>query len=150
MPSIAGQSILIIGGSSGIGFAAAKLAFAEGAHVAIASSNPTRAASAVKNLKLSFPDGQIVGHECNLSHDDIESHLQKLFTDVTSGSRPLDYIIYTAVSRIVVKPLQEIDIEYIRAPGQLHFIAPLLIAKNAPRFLKASCPLSDLHRRPHH
>jgi len=52
MPPINGQSILVIGGSSGIGAAVAKLAAAEGVKVFIASSNPTRVAAAVeKNIR---------------------------------------------------------------------------------------------------
>jgi len=50
MPPISGQSILIIGGSSGIGAGVAKLAAAEGVIVSIASSNPTRVATAIKTI----------------------------------------------------------------------------------------------------
>jgi NAD(P)-dependent dehydrogenase (short-subunit alcohol dehydrogenase family) len=66
MPSITGQSIVIIGGSAGIGLAVAKLALKEGARVTIVSSNPTRIDTAIDNLKKEVYDCQITGYGCNL------------------------------------------------------------------------------------
>jgi NAD(P)-dependent dehydrogenase (short-subunit alcohol dehydrogenase family) len=50
MAPIAGKKVLVIGGSSGLGFAVAKAALLEGAHVTIASSNPTKLEAAAKSL----------------------------------------------------------------------------------------------------
>ncbi|KAL1967360.1 hypothetical protein VTN77DRAFT_3144 [Rasamsonia byssochlamydoides] len=140
MPSISGQSIVIIGGSSGIGFAVAKLALAEGVRVAIVSSNPTRVADAVQRLKSAYPNGQITGHECDLKQEDVESRLEKVFADVTAanGGELLDHIVFTAGDRLAMKPIQDIDLAFIRQAGQVRFMAPLLVAKLAPRFLKPS------------
>jgi NAD(P)-dependent dehydrogenase (short-subunit alcohol dehydrogenase family) len=143
MPSISGQSILIIGGSSGIGFGAAKLALETGAHVAIASSNPTRISSAVSSLKTSFPESQASGHECDLSPNDIESRLEKLFNAMTeNGTTLLDHVIYTANRIPAIKPLAETDIEETVKASQLGFAAVLAIAKLAPKFVKKSCTSS--------
>jgi NAD(P)-dependent dehydrogenase (short-subunit alcohol dehydrogenase family) len=153
MPPITAQSILVIGGSSGIGFAVAQLSLAQGAaRVAIASSNPTRVANAVERLKSSFPDhveGQIKGHVCDLSADDAEVRLEKLFTEVTVGSDGgekalLDHIIYTAVSPTSVgaKPIQEISRTSILAPAPLNLVVPLLLAKTALPHLKQNMPKS--------
>jgi NAD(P)-dependent dehydrogenase (short-subunit alcohol dehydrogenase family) len=137
MPPISGHSILVIGGSSGMGFAAAKLALEAGAHVAIASSNSTRVADAVKRLKSSFPDAQISGHECDLS-DNIESRLETLFKEVTATGNPLDHIIYTAGRVPETKPIQETDIESIVKAAQLGPVATFAVAKVAQRYLKKS------------
>jgi NAD(P)-dependent dehydrogenase (short-subunit alcohol dehydrogenase family) len=138
MPSIKGQSILIIGGSSGIGAAAAQLATAEGVRVAIASSNPTRVSSAVQKIKIAVPDAHIVGYTCDLSAEDIEARLEKLFTDTTTANGALlDHIVYTA-NRMNLVPVSELTIEYLRNAGQLSHVAPMLIAKLAPRFLNSS------------
>lgn len=48
--SLRGQHIVIIGGSSGVGYAAADCALAEGAHVTIASNNSTRIEAALARL----------------------------------------------------------------------------------------------------
>jgi NAD(P)-dependent dehydrogenase (short-subunit alcohol dehydrogenase family) len=140
MPSISGQSIVIIGGSSGIGFSVAKLALAEGVRVAIVSSNPNRVASAVQDLKSTFPNGQITGSVCDLKQEDVEARLEKLLTDivVANGGAPLDHIVFTAGDSLSMKPMPEIDIDFIRMAGHVRFVVPLLVAKLAPRFLKPS------------
>jgi len=138
MPSIVGQSILVIGGSSGIGAAVAQLAAAEGTRVAIASSNPTRVANAVAKLKASSPNAQIAGYTCDLSHDDVESRLENLFTDVTTATgSQLDHIVFTA-GVLIMKPVSEVTVDFLRNAGHLGLTAPLLIAKLAPRFLNKS------------
>ncbi|TVY92184.1 Short-chain dehydrogenase/reductase [Lachnellula willkommii] len=139
MPSISTHSILIIGGSSGIGFAAAKLALEAGAHITIVSSSPTRVTSAVNSLKTSFPDSQISGLACGLNLHGIESRVEKLFKAVTANSTTLlDHVIYTASRAPAVKPLAETDIEETITSSQLGFAAVLAIAKLAPRYMKQS------------
>lgn len=50
LPNLNGQRIAIIGGSSGIGYAVAECALAEGARVVIASSNAANVEAAVARL----------------------------------------------------------------------------------------------------
>jgi NAD(P)-dependent dehydrogenase (short-subunit alcohol dehydrogenase family) len=50
MAPLAGKKVLIIGGTSGIGFGVAKAALAEGAHVIVASSDVTKVEAAVQRL----------------------------------------------------------------------------------------------------
>lgn len=121
-----------------MGFAAAKPALEASARVAIASSNPTRVADAVKKLKSFFPDAQISGHECDLSLDNLESHLEKLFTEVTADGNLLDHVIYTAGGVPETKPIQETDIEGVIKASQLGFAATFATAKVAQLFLKKS------------
>jgi NAD(P)-dependent dehydrogenase (short-subunit alcohol dehydrogenase family) len=143
MPSIRGQSILIIGGSSGIGAGVAKLAAADGVNISIASSNPTRVANAVKGIETYVPDAKIKGYTIDITSPDIEVLLEKLFSDVTAanGTR-LDHIIYTA-NTLNMKPLPEITAEYLRDSGQFSLIAPMLIGKLGPKFLNPG-PKSSL------
>lgn len=84
MPSIANQIILVIGGSSGIGAAVAKLAALESLTVAIASSNPTRIQNAIESIKSIVPGAKITGHTVNLSTDEAEDSLLALFEEVTN------------------------------------------------------------------
>ncbi|TVY13554.1 Short-chain dehydrogenase/reductase ATR9 [Lachnellula arida] len=125
MPPISNHSILIIGGSSGIGFAAAKLALEAGARVTFASSNPTRVTSAhhlPQNLIPRF-----------------ESRVEKLFSAATANSTTLlDHVIYTASRAPAVKPLAETDVEETITSSQLGFAAILAISKLAPRYMKQS------------
>jgi NAD(P)-dependent dehydrogenase (short-subunit alcohol dehydrogenase family) len=139
MPSISGQSIIVIGGSAGIGYGVARLALKEGVRVAIVSSNPNRVAAAVENLKKEVPNGQVTGYDCNLKTEDVEARLEKVLTEVVSANGgPLDHIVFTAGDQLATKPLNEIDIDFIHAAGQVRFVAALLVAKLAPRILKNS------------
>ena len=137
MPSIKDQSILILGGTSGIGFAAAQLALEQGVRLAIASSNPARISSALERLKSSFPSADITTHQCDLSKADIEASLLALFNAATDeGAKPLDHIVYTAVGSIIMAPLSERSAESVQDSARFHCITPIMIGKLAPRFLK--------------
>ncbi|RWA08579.1 hypothetical protein EKO27_g6524 [Xylaria grammica] len=99
MPPIAGHSVLILGGSSGIGFSVAKLCLAENSRVAIASSRQAKVDDAVKRLKEAFPNAkhQPVGYTIDLSSEAVEKNLEELLSKVTNqGTEPLDHIITTA------------------------------------------------------
>ncbi len=129
---------MVIGGSSGIGAAVAKLAAAEGVQVFIASSNPIRVAAAVKKIQKAVPGAQVTGFTIDLASDDVESRLEKLFTDVNAaiGSK-LDHIVYTAMS-LNMKPITEATVEWLRSSAHFIPIVPIIIAKVAPRFLNPS------------
>jgi NAD(P)-dependent dehydrogenase (short-subunit alcohol dehydrogenase family) len=139
MPSILNQSIAIVGGSAGIGLAVARLALKEDTQVAIISSNLTRITTAVDNLKKEFSGSHITGHECNLKAEDVETRLEKTFNEAigANGGRLFDHIVFTA-GEIQAKPLKETNVDFIIEAGRLRFIAPLIVAKLAPRFMKDS------------
>ena len=138
MSPIKGHSILIIGGSSGIGAAVAKLAAGQGAHISIASSNPDRVANAVQELQRVVPAAQVKGYTCDLAHKDVEHQLESLLTKVTAatGGR-LNHIIYTA-GVFNPLPLNAVTIDSLTSSGQVGYFGPLLLAKLAPRFVNKS------------
>ncbi|KAJ5816552.1 Glucose/ribitol dehydrogenase [Penicillium robsamsonii] len=142
MPSIAGQSLLVIGGSSGIGAAVARLAAEQGVRVSIASSNPARVANAVTRIKsespATMPDTNIKGFAVDLAQPDVEQRLEQLLADATAdGSELLDHIVVTA-GQPATRPLARTDRDYLFDQAQLILVAPILVAKLAPRFLKPS------------
>lgn len=140
MPSISKHSVLIIGGSSGIGHAVAELALDQNTRVFISSSNPARISNAVNSIREKFPDGSIEGFPCDLKSAQVESNLEKLLTQVVAANdgQLLDHIIFTAGDALALRPLTEIDHEFIYNAGKVRFFAPLLVAKLAPRFVKQS------------
>ncbi|OTA80278.1 hypothetical protein M434DRAFT_86528 [Hypoxylon sp. CO27-5] len=138
MPSIKGQNILVIGGSSGIGAAVAKLAATEGANVSIASSNKTRVDAAVKKIQDAAPHVGVWGYVCDVSHDDVESSLEKLFVDAKADAgQPLDHIVYTA-AKLDFRPVNDVSASTLRHSMQVGYVVPLIIAKLSSRYVKQS------------
>ncbi|KAI4871148.1 putative short chain dehydrogenase/ reductase [Hypoxylon rubiginosum] len=147
MPPIAGHSVLVIGGTSGIGAAVAQLAAAEGLIVSVASSNPRRVQAAVQKIRDAVPghSNNIRGFVCDVNHDDAESSLEQLFADVraASGGQPLDHVVYTAAaSPLDVRPVSEVSARYLRDSVQFSYVVPLLVAKLAPRYVREGCASS--------
>lgn len=130
---LVGKHILIIGGSSGIGFAVAEASLESGASVTISSSSSTRIATAVKKLKTSCPSrsSDIKGYPCDLSKPTLESDLEKLFEQTGK----VDHIVFTAGDALATIPLQDSTLESIQKAGQVRFFAPLLVAKVGVRYL---------------
>ncbi|KAI1504768.1 hypothetical protein F5X99DRAFT_370919 [Biscogniauxia marginata] len=136
MPSIRDHNILVIGGSSGIGAAVAKLAAADGVNVSIASSNPTRIQNTITEIQSAVPHAKIAGYICDVNQDDVESNLEQLFADVTvARGALLDHIVYTATA-LDIRPLTEVSVEYLRSTVQFPYVVPFLIAKLALRYVK--------------
>ncbi|KAJ5127792.1 short-chain dehydrogenase [Penicillium atrosanguineum] len=132
MPSIKNSTVLVIGGSSGIGYGVAEKALAEHAKVHIASSNASRVRESTETLQEKFPEEHISGHLCDLADSGVERNLELLLTTIG----PLDHIVFTAGDRLSIQPLDSIDLEAIHRAGHIRFAVPLLLAKLAPRFLK--------------
>jgi NAD(P)-dependent dehydrogenase (short-subunit alcohol dehydrogenase family) len=81
-PKLYQKHILILGGSSGLGYAVAELSLESSAKVTISSSSLKRIEAAVSKLKEAYPDAEINGHVCDLSGEDVESRIVELFEKV--------------------------------------------------------------------
>jgi NAD(P)-dependent dehydrogenase (short-subunit alcohol dehydrogenase family) len=134
---IAGKHVLILGATSGIGFAVAKACMASGASLTISSSSTERIDSTTQKLRTGFPGGQIKGYACNLAGEDVEHELQQLFQRVEAESGKVDHIVYTAADALAITPVQDITREKIIAAGQMRFVAPILVAKVGSRYLSS-------------
>ncbi|GFF50244.1 putative short-chain dehydrogenase [Aspergillus udagawae] len=132
MPPIHGSKILIIGGSTGIGYGVAEKCLTEGAIVHIASSNESKVSASVQALKEKLNGAPISGHVCDLSSGELEKDLERLLRALA----PIDHIVFTAGDSLAIKPLDSINLCLIQSAGHVRFAVPLLIAKLAPRFMK--------------
>ncbi|KAH6643811.1 hypothetical protein C7974DRAFT_6719 [Boeremia exigua] len=138
-----GSRVLIIGGSSGIGYSVAEACLENGALVMIASSNSARIETAIAKLQSSYPSAKskIRGHAVDLSRSEtLESELKTLFEQTVKdmGGDKLDHVIFTAGDAIAAMQLVEITMESILKAGQIRFFAPLLAAKFIPQYIKNS------------
>ncbi|WP_405182581.1 SDR family oxidoreductase [Nocardia sp. NBC_01377] len=117
--SLAGKKIVIIGGTSGIGFAVAQQAATVGAEVVIASSNQDRVDAATKQLgapaegrRLDVADGNAIA---------------EFFEQIGE----FDHLVYTAGESLLIKPLIDTSPQEARAVFERRFWGALLSAKYA-------------------
>lgn len=136
--------ILIIGGSSGLGYGVAEACIEHGAVVTIASSSTSRVSTAVDKIKAAYPSkaSNISGLTADLSKPEtLEGELDKLFKSATSKigrDGKLDHVVYTAGDALSMMKLEGMTVEKIIQAGQLRFFAPLLTAKYVQRYVHAS------------
>ncbi|KAL9084373.1 MAG: hypothetical protein Q9165_008087 [Trypethelium subeluteriae] len=136
---LSGKHILIIGGTSGIGFAVAEASLEFGAHVTLASSRESRLSHAVSRLQTSYPSAtsRISAHAVDLANETtLEANITALLDASTNhGAHKLDHIVYTAGDRLPHQTLAETDFEAAKQFGVVRFFGPLFVGKHAPRYL---------------
>ena len=131
---LSGARILVIGGSSGIGFAVAEACVENGCTVIISSSQQTRIDSSISRLLKSYPSAKdrVTGHLCDLaSSSSSEENIKVLFSNVGT----VDHIVFTAGDKLATIPLKDATLESMQKAGMVRFFAPLLVAKYAPNHL---------------
>jgi NAD(P)-dependent dehydrogenase (short-subunit alcohol dehydrogenase family) len=109
------QTIVILGGSAGIGYGVAKH-FLETtkARVVIGSSTTKRVEGAVASLsKLDGSAGRITGHAVDLDTSTSEDSITQFFATIG----PFDHLIYTAADSLLMIPITEIS----KAAGEKAF-----------------------------
>lgn len=140
---LAGTRVLIIGGSSGLGYGAAEAVVECGASkVIISSSKDSRVQETIARLKKAYPStkAEISGVACDLGDEaTLESNIKTLFSKVGE----LDHIVFSAGDQLAIKPLDEVDFPYIKQAGMVRFFAPLLVGKYGSKNLVKS-PASSI------
>ncbi len=114
---LAGQTLLVIGGSSGIGLATARRAHAEGAQVIITARDPERVHRAGLEL-----DARIAAFDAT----DFD-RLGKFFDEL---STPIDHVFLTGPGPPGAQ-LAEFDVELARRDVDAHLVLPLQLAREA-------------------
>ncbi|KAK4561295.1 hypothetical protein LTR86_004612 [Recurvomyces mirabilis] len=142
-----GAKVLVIGGSSGIGFGVAEALLEHGAHVIISSSNPDRVNSTLEKLLKDYPSAKsrLSGYPCNLGEQaSLDENVKKLFEESTKGvGGKLDHVVYTAGDSLAMIPIGEVTTETAIKAGMVRFFGPLIVAKHAPTYLNPG-PKSSL------
>ncbi|KAJ6782054.1 hypothetical protein PWT90_03872 [Aphanocladium album] len=133
---LAGKRVLVVGGTSGIGFAVAKAVVASSGQAIISSSSADRVAATIMKLQAEFPccQHQPLGFVCNLALDSVEQDFETLLTEV-SQTGAVDHVVYTAADKPPIMPLQDVTREDIVAGGHMRFVVPMLLAKVAPKYM---------------
>ncbi len=117
-PELLGQTVVVIGGSAGIGLETARRARTEGAKVILTGRNPERlqrAATEVDALSTAAFDAT----DFNL--------LERFFDDLPA---PVDHVLVTGPGPYYA-PLAELDLDRVRRDIDAHLLLPLQVSRNA-------------------
>jgi NAD(P)-dependent dehydrogenase (short-subunit alcohol dehydrogenase family) len=117
-PELLGQTVAVIGGSSGIGLETARRARAEGAEVIVTGRDPehlSRAALELGGVRTAAFDATD------------QSALDRFFGDLTE---PVDHVMVTAGRQYYAR-LAEMDFAQARRALEEHLLMPLRIGRNA-------------------
>ncbi len=132
-----GKKALILGGTSGIGFAVAEGALEFGAHVIVSSSTSDKVDNAQKRLKEAYPDyaDHVSGKTCDLSNPEtLEANLRAL---LDFAGKSINHIIHTAGDRLRITPVRDVTAEILQTTSIVRFTSCLILAKLAPEYLAA-------------
>lgn len=117
-PDLAGQTVVVIGGSSGIGLAMARAARGEGAEVVLTARDEARLAQAAREL----------GARSAAAFDATDfDRLQRFFEELP---KPVDHVAVTAGGPYYGR-LLEMDFEQARRSVEQHLWLPLQVARCA-------------------
>ena len=116
-PELLGQTVVVVGGSAGIGLETARLARAEGAEVVLTARNPDRLHQAGLELGASIAAFDATDFD----------RLEKFFDAL---STPIDHVLVTGPGPYYA-PLAEFDVEAALRDIDAHLFLPIQVARNA-------------------
>jgi NAD(P)-dependent dehydrogenase (short-subunit alcohol dehydrogenase family) len=117
-PELLGQTVVVIGGSAGIGLETARRARSEGARVILTGRDPERLQRAATELKaLSTAAFDATDFD----------RLGKFFNELPT---PIDHVMVTGPGPYYA-PLSEFDINKARHDVEAHFLMPIQVARYA-------------------
>jgi NAD(P)-dependent dehydrogenase (short-subunit alcohol dehydrogenase family) len=117
-PALAGQIVVVIGGSAGIGLETARRARAEGAKLILASRNPERLEHAARDL----------GALSSAAFDATDfERLGRFFDELPT---PIDHVLVTGPGPYYAS-LAEFDMDKARRDVEAHLLLPVQVARSA-------------------
>src|ERR1700688_111146 len=119
-PGLLGQTVVVIGGSSGIGLETARRARAEGAKLILAARDPEHLEHVSREL------GPLSTAAFDATNFD---QLKKFFDELPT---PIDHVLVTGPGPYY-SPLAELDIEKARRDVEAHLLLPLQVARYAAK-----------------
>jgi NAD(P)-dependent dehydrogenase (short-subunit alcohol dehydrogenase family) len=115
---LAGQTVIVIGGSAGIGLETARLARAEGAKLVLVARNPERLQQVARELNT----------QSTVAFDATDfNRLAQFFDELPT---PIDHVLVTGPGPYYA-PLAEFDFERARRDVEAHLLLPLQVARHA-------------------
>ncbi|GAA5184325.1 SDR family oxidoreductase [Rugosimonospora acidiphila] len=122
--TVANQRVVLLGGTSGLGFAVAELLAAQGAELVLASSSQARVDEAVAKLP-----GGTTGYAVDLRS---EEAIARLFETIGE----FDHLVYTAGEALSLLPVDGMDLDVAREFFGLRFFSVLTAVKHAAKRIR--------------
>ena len=135
--------VVIIGGTSGIGFAVAEGSLESGARVVIASSSQSKLDSALSRLRASYPSAaasHLSGTTCDVSNSTtLEENLHALFKFAVSNNnnQKIDHIVNTAGNPGGLGALADTAATDVLPTGTLRYLTNMMLGKIAPGYMQS-------------
>ena len=118
MSALDGQTVVVIGGSAGIGLGTARRARAEGAEVVLTGRTPERLERAAREI----------GARSTAAFDATDfAQLERFFDDLPT---PVDHVMVTAGSPYYA-PMRDMDLDKVREDVEAHLLLPLHVGRLA-------------------
>jgi NAD(P)-dependent dehydrogenase (short-subunit alcohol dehydrogenase family) len=117
-PDLVGQTVVVIGGSAGIGLETARRARAEGADVILTGRSPERLQEAARDVGA-------IGTAAFDATDD--ARLERFFAELPA---PIDHVLASAGGPYYA-PLREMDLALARHDVDAHLLLPIVVARSA-------------------
>lgn len=131
------KKVLIIGGTTGVGFSVARAVLEHGGLAIISGSTPSRLSSAVDSLRSLYPDipsTRVAGKLANLADPaTCEAEIVDLLdyaVQAGTNNQRIDHIIFTAGDTFALVPLRDTSPEIILKIAQVRYIAATILAKH--------------------
>ncbi|KAF7562791.1 hypothetical protein G7046_g1313 [Stylonectria norvegica] len=138
-----GQRVLVIGGSTGIGYAVAENALEHGAEIILSSSNQNKVDKAIARLQqhvkaAGLPERHISGKACNLADPAlIEDSVQNLLEFATKDGK-LDHVVFTAGDALKIEGLEKVTVETIHQIAMVRVTGAIIVAKYLSKYINQS------------
>jgi NAD(P)-dependent dehydrogenase (short-subunit alcohol dehydrogenase family) len=116
-PELLGQTVVVIGGSAGIGFETARRASREGARVVLTGRNPQRLQDAA---------GQVNAVSTAAFDATDPDRLQQFFEDL---AQPIDHVMLTAGGSYYAS-LADLDFAQVHRAFEEHIVLPMRVARD--------------------
>ncbi|ETN40908.1 uncharacterized protein HMPREF1541_05188 [Cyphellophora europaea CBS 101466] len=136
-----GQSVLLVGGTGGVGLAVSHALLQSGASIILTGSRQVKIDSVVNQLKIQYPvlHFRISGYVCDLGSPQVEENVAGLFKQLDK----LDHIIYMAGDRLPTLDISEITADSVAKLSRVRVTGALLVVKHGISHLEAS-PTSSI------
>nr|A0A411KUU9.1 RecName: Full=Short-chain dehydrogenase/reductase ucsE; AltName: Full=UCS1025A pyrrolizidinone biosynthesis cluster protein E [Acremonium sp.]QBC88149.1 UcsE [Acremonium sp.] len=139
--------VVVVGGTSGLGFAVAQAAVDRKANVVVASSKQASVDDALSRLQAGLASdddvARVRGLTLDLAAANVEEQIVALYDFASkNGQQKIDHIAVTAGDSLYPKALDQVKAEDFINASQVRVIGALLLAKHAAKYLAKSAASS--------